>query len=176
MCLNLRAYCSHQDWKGLKSYRRRNEWQRLNQTKYVIMLLTTTWKLPDCLTTWQLPDLMTTQIITWWQIIDIIKNKAKNVQSNWCKIPTECGLISSNFQPTHIWNPWSNKTDANLEDSACTVPSLLFLPITCQWLQKYYSMRLRLPEQLAQLKNTVNNSNIKASWDADKISLRLNYP
>ena len=28
---------------------------------------------------------------------------------------------SNQFQPTHIWNPWSNKTDANLEDSACTV-------------------------------------------------------
>ena len=29
---------------------------------------------------------------------------------------------------THIWNPWSNKTDANLEDSACTVRMLLFFP------------------------------------------------
>ena len=35
---------------------------------------------------------------------------------------------SHQFQPTHIWNPWSNETDANLEDSACTV--LLFFPIT----------------------------------------------
>ena len=32
---------------------------------------------------------------------------------------------SNQFQPTHIWNPWSNKTDANLEDSACTVRVLL---------------------------------------------------
>ena len=36
---------------------------------------------------------------------------------------------SDQFQPTHIWNPWSNKTDASLEDSACTVQVLLFLPI-----------------------------------------------
>ena len=28
---------------------------------------------------------------------------------------------SHQFQPTHIWNPWSNETDANLEDSACIV-------------------------------------------------------
>ena len=36
---------------------------------------------------------------------------------------------SYQFQPTHIWNPWSNETDANLEDSACTVRVLLFFPI-----------------------------------------------
>ena len=34
---------------------------------------------------------------------------------------------SDQFQPTHIWNPWSNETDANLEDSACTVRVSLFL-------------------------------------------------
>ena len=32
---------------------------------------------------------------------------------------------SDQFQPTHVWNPWSNKTDANLEDTACTVRVLL---------------------------------------------------
>ena len=31
---------------------------------------------------------------------------------------------SEQFQPTHIWNPWSNETDANLEDSACTVHAI----------------------------------------------------
>ena len=36
---------------------------------------------------------------------------------------------SDQFQPTHIWNPWSNETDANLEDSACTIRVLLFFPI-----------------------------------------------
>ena len=36
---------------------------------------------------------------------------------------------SDQFQPTHIWNPWSNETDANLEDSACTVRVLLFFSI-----------------------------------------------
>ena len=39
--------------------------------------------------------------------------------------------------PTHlkemtVWNPWSNKTDVNLEDSACTVRVLLFFPMTQQ--------------------------------------------
>ena len=29
---------------------------------------------------------------------------------------------SNQFQPTHIWNVWSNKTDANLEHSACAEP------------------------------------------------------
>ena len=29
---------------------------------------------------------------------------------------------SNQFQPTHIWNAWSNKTDANLEYSACAEP------------------------------------------------------
>ena len=33
------------------------------------------------------------------------------------------------FQTTHIWNPWSNETDANSEDSACKVQVLLFFPI-----------------------------------------------
>ena len=36
---------------------------------------------------------------------------------------------SNQFQPTDIWNPWSNKIDANLEDSACTLQVLLFFPI-----------------------------------------------
>ena len=27
---------------------------------------------------------------------------------------------SNQFQPTHSWNTWSNKTDGNLKDSACT--------------------------------------------------------
>ena len=36
---------------------------------------------------------------------------------------------SDQLQPTHIWNPWSNETDANLEDFACTVRVLLFFPI-----------------------------------------------
>ena len=28
---------------------------------------------------------------------------------------------SDQFQPKNIWNPWSNETDTNLEDSACVV-------------------------------------------------------
>ena len=54
--------------------------------------------------------------------IDIINNKARSMQNTdrW---------RSDQFQPTHIWNPWSNKTDANLKDSACTVRVVLFFPI-----------------------------------------------
>ena len=37
-------------------------------------------------------------------------------------VPTHLGGIT-------IWNHCSNKTDANLEDSACTVRVLLFFPI-----------------------------------------------
>ena len=37
---------------------------------------------------------------------------------------------SDQFQPTGIWNPWSNETDANLEDSVCRVRVLLFFPIS----------------------------------------------
>ena len=42
------------------------------------------------------------------------------------------GWCSDQFQPTHIWNPWSNETATNLEDSACTVRVLLFFPIVGQ--------------------------------------------
>ena len=35
---------------------------------------------------------------------------------------------SNQFQPTHTRNTWPNKTDANLEDSACTLWALLFFP------------------------------------------------
>ena len=41
------------------------------------------------------------------------------VQSDRCKICTN-RWRSDQLQLTHIWNPWWNKTDANLEDSACT--------------------------------------------------------
>ena len=37
-------------------------------------------------------------------------------------VPTHLGGIT-------IWDPWSNKTDAKLEDSVCTVRVLLFFPI-----------------------------------------------
>ena len=36
---------------------------------------------------------------------------------------------SDQFHPTHIWNSWSNKTDANLENSACRVRVFLIFPI-----------------------------------------------
>ena len=62
---------------------------------------------------------------------------------------------SDQFQPTHIWNPWSNKTDANLEDSACTVRVLLFFRIVAK-----LSKISVLPEVLK-----VNQSGIKIEKD-----------
>ena len=44
-------------------------------------------------------------------------------RSNWLKEVSSC-----TFGIT-IWNPWSNKSDADLEDSACTVRVLLSFPI-----------------------------------------------
>ena len=53
---------------------------------------------------------------------------------------------SDQFQPTHIWNPWSNETNANLEDSACTVRVLLFFPMNSQWhLQTTKATKVLLP-------------------------------
>ena len=45
------------------------------------------------------------------------------------------------FWPTYIWNPWSNETDAILEDSACTVQVLLFFPIDAN-IENVYINRL----------------------------------
>ena len=54
--------------------------------------------------------------------------------SDWCKISADDVLIgyvtlAGDLGGITIWNPWSNKSDANLEDSACTVQVLLFFPI-----------------------------------------------
>ena len=45
------------------------------------------------------------------------------------------------FQPTHIWNLWSHKTDANLKDSACTVRVLLSVKAEFIEEQKFYKKR-----------------------------------
>ena len=39
------------------------------------------------------------------------------------------GTFAGDLGGITIWNPWSNKIDANQEDSACTVRVLLFFPI-----------------------------------------------
>ena len=50
------------------------------------------------------------------------------------KIPSDGVLIGSgtlarDLGRITIWNPWPNESDANLEDSACTVRVLLFFSI-----------------------------------------------
>ena len=65
---------------------------------------------------------------------------------------------SDQFQPTHIWNPWSNKTDANLEDSACTVRVLLFFPIiniglSLDKIEHFYKVTIFLPQNDAEEKS-----------------------
>ena len=55
-------------------------------------------------------------------------------QLDWCKIPSDGVLISSgtldgDLAGITIWNPWSNKSDANLEVSACKARMLLIFPI-----------------------------------------------
>ena len=45
---------------------------------------------------------------------------------NRCKIssdgvPIGSGTLAGDLGRITIWNPWSNESDANLEDSACTV-------------------------------------------------------
>jgi hypothetical protein len=55
-------------------------------------------------------------------------------QSDGCKIqsdgvPIRSGTLTGDLGGITIWNLWSNKSYANLEDSACTVRVLLFFPI-----------------------------------------------
>ena len=55
-------------------------------------------------------------------------------QLDQCKIPSDgvpigSGTFATIFGGIIIQNPWSNKSDANLEGSACTVRMLLFLSI-----------------------------------------------
>ena len=65
---------------------------------------------------------------------------------------------SNQFQTTNIWNHWSNKTDANLEESACTVRLLLFFPI------------FRLPPFKIFLRN--NKSAINSTHDVHKVKCK----
>ena len=59
-----------------------------------------------------------------------------------CKIQSDgvvigFGTLAGDIGVITIWNPWSNRSDANLEDSACTVRVLFFFPIV---VQKIYCM------------------------------------
>ena len=69
--------------------------------------------------------------LTQLDIEDYWRNKQ---QSDRCKIPSDGVPIGSCTLAGYlggitVWNPWSNKSDANLEDSACTVKVLLLFPI-----------------------------------------------
>ena len=44
-------------------------------------------------------------------------------------VPFGSGTFATILGGITIWNPWSNKSDASLEDSACAVRVLLFFPI-----------------------------------------------
>ena len=73
--------------------------------------------------------------------IDVINNNridAKYCQMAFRSVPTHLEGIT-------IWNPWLNKSNANLEDSACTVRVLLFFPI---WLKKGRSYEVYICNKL----------------------------
>ena len=44
-------------------------------------------------------------------------------------VPIGSGRFATILGGITIWNPWSNESGANLEDSACTVQVLLFFSI-----------------------------------------------
>ena len=110
-----------------------------------------------------------------------ISNWHNKQQSDWCNIPLDgfpigSGTLARDLGGITSWNPWSNKSDANLENSACTVRVLLFFPMgilsRCQWFgtelyivgfyitplfKKSLSMINRLLKLMA-IKNTIYNS------------------
>ena len=62
----------------------------------------------------------------------IFYNWQNKQQSDQCKIPSDGvpigpGKFATILGGITIWNPWSNKSDSNLEDSACTVHYLQML-------------------------------------------------
>ena len=65
---------------------------------------------------------------------------------------------SDQFQPTHIWNPWSNETDTNLEDSACTVRVLLFFPTLHRHFKIVRAMALKTLGNLSAISKNVSIS------------------
>ena len=72
------------------------------------------------------------------------QNKRNKQQSNECKISSDgvligSGTLAGDLGRITIWNPWSNKSDANLKDSACTVRVLFFFPIVSKLVWTYFS-------------------------------------
>ena len=56
-------------------------------------------------------------------------NWCNKQQSEWCKIPSDgvpigSGSLAWDLGGITIWNHLSNESDANLEDSACTLHSI----------------------------------------------------
>ena len=51
-----------------------------------------------------------------------------SMQNPWDSIPISSGTLTTELGLTTIWTPWSNESDANLEDSACTARMLLLFP------------------------------------------------
>ena len=82
---------------------------------------------------------------------------------------------SDQFQPTHIWNPRSNETDANLEDSACTVRVLLFFQDLWQmyqnWLERHLTVFCIDPNGLALLFIMSIMLNSGKTWHFEKLSI-----
>ena len=63
-----------------------------------------------------------------YEIVYWHSKQQNQVQSDWCKIPTDGVLISSN-QPIFGIPSQAKQICTNLEDSVCTVQVLLFFPI-----------------------------------------------
>ena len=69
--------------------------------------------------------------------------------SDGCKTPSDglpisSGTLAGDLGGITICNPWSNESDANLEDSACTVLVLLFFPIGINDIKTIFSFSVAL--------------------------------
>ena len=95
-------------------------------------------------------------------------------QLDQCKIPSDGVLIGSGTFVTilggiTIWNPWSNESYANLEDSDCTVQMLFFFP-SCKTLQLIWTNLCLVPVwfccRLNNVKEGENPFVDSVSWPA----------
>jgi hypothetical protein len=80
--------------------------------------------------------------------LSVVKNLLAKSPSDWCKIssdgvPIGSGTLAGDLGGITIWNPWSNESNANLEDCACTVRVLLFFLINLvkSWFAKTLSSK-----------------------------------
>jgi hypothetical protein len=86
----------------------------------------------------------------------ILKDYWQNKQqSDQCKIPSDGVPIGSGTFATilggiTIWYPWSNKSYANLEDSACTLhsTSVVLLLNSYLWIFRKHSFRIATYQRL----------------------------